>query len=127
MNEGIVYRPIGRVENAFREPAPPQTFAGSSSRIVVDPALAAGLEGLEPGSQVMVIFHCHRSQGYELRQHPRADPERPKRGVFALHSPRRPNPIGISTVELVAVAGNVLTVRDLDALDGSPVLDLKPA
>jgi tRNA-Thr(GGU) m(6)t(6)A37 methyltransferase TsaA len=73
----------------------------------------------------MVIFHFHLSRGYELRQHPRGDHTREPRGVFALHSPRRPNPIGVTTIELVEVTGNVLTVRGLDAINGTPVLDLK--
>lgn len=125
--ETIRYRPIGHVENAFREPAPPDTFAGTTSRIVLDPSLAAGLEGIEPGHEVVVLFHFHRAQGCELCQHPRGDRERPKRGVFALRSPRRPNPIGLTTVQVLAVEGSTLTVRGLDALDGTPVLDLKPA
>ncbi len=126
MAEPIIYRPIGHVESAFRELAPPEEIAAGEARLVLDPALQPGLEGLEPGQQLLVIFHLHRSQGYDLRQHPRADPSRPERGVFALRSPRRPNPIGLSEVEIVAIEGNVLVVRGLDALDGTPLLDLKP-
>ena len=74
----------------------------------------------------MVVFHFHRSRGYELLQHPRGDPSRPRRGVFALRSPRRPNPIGLTVVDLLAIEGNVLRVRGLDAFAGTPVLDLKP-
>ena len=126
MAEVVTYRPIGRVESGFHEPAPPEVFEGAISRIVLDPTLVPGLEGIEPGQELVVVFHFHRVQGYELRQHPRADPERPPRGVFALRSPRRPNPIGLTTVQVLAIDGNVLTVRGLDALDGTPVLDLKP-
>jgi tRNA-Thr(GGU) m(6)t(6)A37 methyltransferase TsaA len=75
----------------------------------------------------MVVFYFHRSQGYDLTQHPRGDPRRPKRGVFTLRSPRRPNPIGVTVVDLVAIEGNVLRVRGLDAINGTPVLDIKPA
>ena len=127
MAETVVYRPIGHVENEFKDVAAPEAIASGEARIVLDPALAAGLDGLEPGQQVMVLFHFHRSQGYDLRQHPRADPNAPLRGVFSLRSPRRPNPIGLTVVELLALAGNVLVVRGLDAIDGTPVLDLKPA
>lgn len=126
MAETVSYHPIGYVENDLHEPAPPQVFEAAVSRIVVDPALVPGLEGIEPGQDLVVVFHLHRVQGYELRQHPRADPERPLRGVFALRSPRRPNPIGLTTVRVLAVERNVLTVRGLDAIDGTPVLDLKP-
>jgi tRNA-Thr(GGU) m(6)t(6)A37 methyltransferase TsaA len=75
----------------------------------------------------MVVFYFHRSQGFDLLQHPQGDRSRPRRGVFALRSPRRPNPVGVTVVDLVAVAENVLRVRGLDAINGTPVLDLKPA
>jgi tRNA-Thr(GGU) m(6)t(6)A37 methyltransferase TsaA len=123
---GICYAAIGHVENEFDEPAPPETLREAVSRIVIDPALAAGLTGLEPGDRVMVLFSFHRTTSYELLQHQRGDTTRPKRGVFALRSPRRPNPIGVTTAELLAVEGNVLQVRGLDAINGTPVLDLKP-
>ena len=91
--------------------------------------LVAGLKGLEPGRQVMVVFHFHRAPPgqYDLCQHPRGDSSRPRRGVFALCSPHRPNPIGVTVVDLVAIEGNVLRVRGLDAINDTPVLDLKPA
>ena len=125
--ETITYKAIGRVENAFDGPAAPDQIKAVESRIVLDPNLEEGLQGLEAGQQLMVIFHFHRSQGYELRQHPRGDRSRPRRGVFALRSPNRPNPIGVTTVDLVALEDNVLRVRGLDAINGTPVLDLKPA
>jgi tRNA-Thr(GGU) m(6)t(6)A37 methyltransferase TsaA len=123
---GVCYAAIGHVENEFDEPAPPETLREAVSRIVIDPALAQGLTGLEPGEPLLVLFSFHRTTGYELLQHPRGDTRRPKRGVFALRSPRRPNPIGVTTAELLAVEGNVLQVRGLDAINGTPVLDLKP-
>jgi tRNA-Thr(GGU) m(6)t(6)A37 methyltransferase TsaA len=125
--KSVSYTPIGHVENDFPERAPADEIRAAESRIVLDPALTGGLKGLEPGQQVMVVFHFHRSQGFDLLQHPRGDTARPRRGVFALRSPRRPNPIGVTVVDLVAVEGNVLRVRGLDAIDGTPVLDLKPA
>ena len=97
------------------------------SRVVLDPLLVEGLQGVEPGQRIEVVFVFHRSDGYDLMQHPRGDRDRPCRGVFALRSPSRPNPIGVTTVDLLAIEGNVLVVRGLDALDGTPVLDLKPA
>jgi tRNA-Thr(GGU) m(6)t(6)A37 methyltransferase TsaA len=125
--EAIVYRAIGHVENAFDGPAAPEKIRSVESRIVLDPALTEGLKGLRPGQRIMVVFYFHRSQGFDLLQHPQGDRSRPRRGVFALRSPRRPNPIGVTVVELVAVEGNVLRVRGLDAINGTPVLDLKPA
>jgi tRNA-Thr(GGU) m(6)t(6)A37 methyltransferase TsaA len=125
--ESVAYRAIGHVENDFDEPAAAAKIRSTESRIVLDPALTEGLRGLEPRQRVMVVFYFHRSQGYDLCQHPQGDKSRPRRGVFALRSPRRPNPIGVTVVDLVAVEGNVLRVRGLDAIDGTPVLDLKPA
>ncbi len=121
------FRPIGRVENDFPEPASPDTIAGAPSRIVVDEELAAGLKGLRAGDRVLVLFRFHRAGHAELLQHPRGDATREKRGVFALRSPFRPNRIGATVVELVSVSDNVLEVSGLDAIDGTPVLDLKPA
>ena len=72
-----------------------------------------------------MLFYCHRSTGYDLQVHPRGDRSRPLRGLFAVRSPRRPNPIGVTTVRVRRVGGNVLEVVGLDALDGSPVLDIK--
>jgi tRNA-Thr(GGU) m(6)t(6)A37 methyltransferase TsaA len=126
LEEPIVYRAIGHIENDFDDPAVPYEIRAVESRIVLDPSLAEGLRGLEPGRQIMVVFYFHRSQGFDLLQHPQGDRSRPRRGVFALRSPRRPNPIGVTVVDLVAVEGNVLRVRGLDAINGTPVLDLKP-
>jgi tRNA-Thr(GGU) m(6)t(6)A37 methyltransferase TsaA len=74
----------------------------------------------------MVLFYFDRVGDFELLQRPRGDLAQPKRGVFTLRSPRRPNPIGVTVVELLSIDENVLTVCGLDAFDGTPVLDLKP-
>lgn len=123
----IAFQAIGHVENRFHEPAPAPEIRASESRIVLDPSLTDGLRGLESGQQILVIFCFHRSQGFDLLQYPRGDSSRPRRGVFSLRSPRRPNPVGVTVVDLVAVEENVLRVRGLDAINGTPVLDLKPA
>lgn len=123
----ITFSAIGFVESPYDQPTDPDTLRAAFSRIVLNPDLAPGLQGLEPGQQVMVVFYLHLSRGYELLQHPRGDAARPARGVFSLRSPNRPNPIGVSVVNLVHLQDNVLLVRGLDALNGTPVLDLKPA
>ena len=125
--EAVVYRAIGHVENAFDGPTAPEMIRSVGSRIVLGPALTEGLRGLEPGQQIMVVFYFHRSQDFDLLQHPQGNGSRPRRGVFALRSPRRPNPIGVTVVDLVTIEENVLHVRNLDAINGTPVLDLKPA
>jgi tRNA-Thr(GGU) m(6)t(6)A37 methyltransferase TsaA len=126
-NKPITYQPIGTVISSVKETLPPNQIKAVSSRIVLDPMLVAGLEGLIPGQKIMVIFHFHLAQQtYELQQHPKRDLSRPRRGVFALRSPQRPNGIGVTTVDLTKIEDNVLHVKNLDAIDGTPVLDLKP-
>jgi formylmethanofuran dehydrogenase subunit E len=126
-NRTLPVRVIGEVENGFDEPVPPEEIRANESRIVLDPVLAEGLRGLEAGQQLMVVFYFHLSKGFDLLQHPRGDPSCPKRGVFALCSPNRPSPIGVTVAEVVDIQGHVLKVRRLDALNRTPVLDLKPA
>lgn len=123
----VLVRPIGHVRNAFDAPASGAAISAEESQIVVEPEWIDGLVGLAPGQQVMVLFHFHRAEGYEMMQHPRGDTSRPKRGVFALRSSRRPSGIGVTVAEILAVEGNVLRVRGLDAINGTPVLDMKPA
>lgn len=125
-SDSVTFHPIGCVErDAGDEGLSHDDLRARPARILLDPALSDGLLGLEPGSDVVVLYHFHRSSGYDLRVHPQGDPSRPLRGVFAVRSPRRPNAIGVTTVRVLRVAGNVLEVVGLDALDGSPVLDIK--
>lgn len=126
-SQAFLFRAIGYVENEFGGSAHSDQIRAAESRIILDPSLVDGLRWLETCKQIMVIYYFHRSEGYDLLQYPRGDKSRPKRGVFALRSPRRPNPIGVTVSELVSIEGNVLSVRGLDAIDGTPVLDLKPA
>jgi L-fuculose-phosphate aldolase len=130
MTEGansITLHPIGHVENGFEKAASTGAREGVPSRIVLFESFSDGLAGLEPGQHVLVVFWFHRSSGYELQQHPQGDRARPRRGVFTLRSPRRPNPIGISEVMVTEVVGNTISVSNLDAFNGTPVLDIKPA
>jgi tRNA-Thr(GGU) m(6)t(6)A37 methyltransferase TsaA len=127
MKEPIVYVAIGHVENEFDQPVTPNQIQTAESRIILDSALSDGVIGLTPGQHILVIFHLHRSKGFVLLQHPQGDTSLPERGVFALRSPQRPNPIGVTEVEIVSIHGNELCVRGLDALNGTPVLDIKPA
>jgi tRNA-Thr(GGU) m(6)t(6)A37 methyltransferase TsaA len=121
------FRSIGVVENDFDDPVDPDRLQAVESQVIIDNTLVDGLEGLESGQQIMVIFHFHKvPKNYELHQHPRGDSNRPQRGVFALRSPHRPNPIGVTVVDLLRIEGNVLYVRGLDALNDTPVLDIKP-
>jgi len=122
----VKVRAIGYVENSADASTSGKAWASTESRVVIEPSLIAGLEGLEPGREILVLFWFDRSRGFDLLQHPKGDTSRPRRGVFTLRSPHRPNPIGVSQVELLAVDVNVLHVRGLDAYHGTPVLDIKP-
>jgi tRNA-Thr(GGU) m(6)t(6)A37 methyltransferase TsaA len=115
------------VENAFTEPAEPDELRAAESRIIIRDEMVDALAGMEAGQKLLVLFFFNRSKPGPLLQHPRGDESRPKRGVFMLRSPYRPNPIGVTEVELIHIKANVLFVRGLDAIDGSPVLDIKPA
>ena len=85
-----------------------------------------GLEGIRPGAQVIVLTWLDRARRDVLRVHPRDDPARPMQGVFNTRSADRPNPIGLHPVEIVSIQGPRVQVRSLEALDGTPVIDVKP-
>ncbi len=121
----VTMRPIGIVVNEINEPLAPQEIKAAPSRIILDPALSLGLAGLVGDQRLLVVFQFHLFTDFDLQQHPKNDQRRPKRGIFALHSPRRPNPIGVTEVDLIKREENVLFVRGLDAVNGTPVLDLK--
>jgi tRNA-Thr(GGU) m(6)t(6)A37 methyltransferase TsaA len=125
--ERIDYQPIGVVQNEITEPVSPETIRQVVSKIILDKKYQAGLLAINPNTQMMVVYHFHKVNGYDLQQHPRKDFSRPKRGVFALRSPYRPNPIGVTVVNVIKIEENILYVDELDAIDGSPVLDIKPA
>ena len=125
----IELTPIGRVESSLTDPAaaPKQGFEGAPDAwVVLDPAVLPGLDGIRAGDAVIVLTWLDRADRDVLRVHPRDDPANPERGVFSTRSAERPNPIGLHVVEIVAVNGTRLRVRNLEALDGTPVLDLKP-
>ena len=125
-NEPIKFYPIGIVVSQFDESSRWDQVKDKTSRIIIDQSLEPGLEGLRPGDQLSILFYFHQIQDFILTQHPKGDMNRPKRGVFTICSPKRPNPIGLTVVELVSMDKNVLEVRGLDAFDGTPVIDIKP-
>lgn len=119
--------PVGYVESGFKDiQHNPDVFKGTVSRIRVLDEYEEGLFRLESFERLYVIFVFDRAEGFRLVIHPRGDTSRPERGVFGTRSPYRPNPIGLAVVELLDIEKKVLTVRDLDAIDGTPVLDIKP-
>ena len=122
---GLIF--IGRIRTPFRERgACPKNVAESNAicRLELEPRFAPALDGLETASHVIVLYWLHDAARDFLVQAPGHAP-RPL-GTFALRSPNRPNPIGLAAVPLLGVEGAVVTVRGLDCLDGTPLLDLKP-
>ena len=117
-------RPIAVVRNGMREK--PDDWDKVRSQLIVRQEYVRGLYKLSHFKHIWVIFGFHRMRGTELMVHPRHDPEKPLVGVFASRSPTRPNKLGLTLVKLVRVKGRTITVKGLDAFDGSPVFDIKP-
>ncbi|WP_424359230.1 tRNA (N6-threonylcarbamoyladenosine(37)-N6)-methyltransferase TrmO [Methanocella sp. MCL-LM] len=119
--------PIGYVKNSAGRETHSEEFRHLRSKIVIDPTYSDGLMDIEQNELITVIFYFDRTAGdYKLRLHPRGDESRPITGVFNTRSQYRPNPIGLTVVRLIERQGNTLAVEGLDALDGTPVLDIKP-
>ena len=128
-DEPIELRPIGRVESPLRDltAAPKQGDEGAPDAwLVLAEAVLPALDGIEAGDEVLVLTWLDRADRDTLAVHPRGDAARPRQGVFATRSPDRPNPIGLHRVEVAERDGVRVRVRGLEALDGTPVLDLKP-
>ncbi|PKK82385.1 MAG: tRNA (N6-threonylcarbamoyladenosine(37)-N6)-methyltransferase TrmO [candidate division Zixibacteria bacterium HGW-Zixibacteria-1] len=126
--ETIQFKPIGVIHTPFNEPKDtPRSSAmgeGAEGTIELYPEYLQGLTDLEGFSHLEVVFYLHRSADYKLMVIPPLD-DRPH-GLFATRSPHRPNPVGISIVRLVRIEGITLHIADLDMLDGTPLLDIKP-
>lgn len=122
-------RPIGRVESTLtdRAAAPRQPDEGAPEAwLVFDDRYAPALGGLAPGSDVLLLTWLDRADRETLTVHPRGDTTRPLSGVFATRAPDRPNPIGLHVVHILAIDGTRVHVRNLEALDATPIVDVKP-
>ena len=122
-------RPIGYVESPLvdRESAPKQGFEGAPDTwLVFSPQVAEGIRDLAIGAAVFVLSWLHQAQRDVLAVHPRANPRNPETGVFSTRSQDRPNPIGLHRVHIAAIDGLRVLVRDLEAFDGTPIVDVKP-
>ncbi|MBL7131858.1 MAG: tRNA (N6-threonylcarbamoyladenosine(37)-N6)-methyltransferase TrmO [Candidatus Omnitrophica bacterium] len=127
MQKEIKFRPIGIIYTPFknREETPIQPFKSKAvGRIEVFRKYQHGLKDIEKFSQIILIYNFHRSRGYKLLVKPFLDSE--LRGLFATRYPERPNQIGITVVRLLSRKNNILTVKGIDILDKTPVLDIKP-
>ena len=124
----VVMKPIGVIRTPFREtggmPIQPGGAGGKGGDVEVKPEFCEGLKDLDGFSHIILIYHLHLSEGYSLRVKPFLDDT--IRGLFSTRAPRRPNPIGLSIVELERVEGCTMHVRGIDVIDGTPLLDIKP-
>lgn len=122
-------RPIGSVRSPLkrREDCPHQGYDGAPEAwIEIGPAFAAGLDGITPGCEMILLTWFHEARRDVLQVHPRGRTDNPPRGVFATRSPDRPNPIGLHRVEVLEIESpGRIRVRPLEALDGTPVIDIK--
>jgi tRNA-Thr(GGU) m(6)t(6)A37 methyltransferase TsaA len=126
---GFDARPIGRVESSLTdlEAAPRQADEGAPEAwLVFEAGVQEGLRNLRPGDRVIVLTWLDRARRDVLTVHPRGDRSRAPEGVFSTRSADRPNPIGMHEVEVTAIDGPRVRVRSLEALDGTPILDVKP-
>jgi len=143
--EEFVVRPIGFIRSVLKDPAdaPKQgALTGQEAEIVVDPAFLPALDGLDRrvaggrdagcdapprrrSGKIIVLCWMHGADRGRLKVHPRDQENLPERGVFSTRSPHRPNPVSLHTVTLLSIEGNVLRVRGMDAIEGTPVVDIK--
>ena len=130
MNQpGYQLHPVGWVESPLtdRDLAPKQGDEGAPpARVVFRPEVREAAADLDVGQEVLVLTWLHQGRRDVLAVHPRGDPDRPRQGVFSTRSPDRPNPIGLHAVTIVGVDDDAITVTDLEAIHGTPVLDVKP-
>ena len=121
--------PIGVIRSDLlnREAAPHQGYEGAPNAwLEVNSTVVEGLEGIATGNEIVLITWFHKAHRDTLKVHPRGDKNMPLTGVFATRSPDRPNPLGLHRVMVLEIAGNKLRVGPLEAIDGTPVVDIKP-
>jgi tRNA-Thr(GGU) m(6)t(6)A37 methyltransferase TsaA len=128
MTESVTFRPIGVIRTPFSEaegtPIQPPAAHGVRGRIELDPDLVEGIADLDGFSHLTLLYHLHLVTAPRLTATPFLDDQ--PHGIFATRSPARPNAIGLSTVRLIAIAGSTIEIEDVDMVDGTPLLDIKP-
>lgn len=124
-NGTITLKPLGKAKNRVRQPALPG-WKDVVSEIVIEKKYTDGLDGIEDYSHVVVVYWMNKEGECHLKHHPQGRRDVPYVGIFACRCPQRPNRIAISTVELLSRDGNILKVKGLDIVNGTPILDIKP-
>lgn len=125
----IEFKPIGTVHTEAKEVPNYWSVSDVEGTLVIDEKYLEGLQDIEINERIVILFYFHKSLPFSpdrLTQHPRGDMERKKKGVFSIASPVRPNSIGMSVLEVTGINRNVISVKGLDMLDGTPILDIKP-
>jgi tRNA-Thr(GGU) m(6)t(6)A37 methyltransferase TsaA len=126
--DSIVYTPIGIIHTPFNDrqgmPIQPTHDEGTEGSVEIFGQYKEGLVDLEGFSYIVLLYHFHKSEGYSLKVTPFMDDQ--PRGVFSTRAPRRPNAIGLSVVDVVSVEENIIRIKGVDILNGTPVLDIKP-
>ncbi len=124
----IDFQPIGVIHSPFKDvkgmPIQPSGAVGIAGTVEVNPEFVEGLKDLDGFSHIILLYHFHQIDGYKLIVTPFLDTR--QHGVFSTRAPRRPNAIGISIVELIDIKENVLEIKNVDILDGTPLIDIKP-
>jgi len=124
----IILRPIGIIRSPIAHPGegPRQgSESGVAGKLIVDEQYRDALLGLQRGDRIVILYWMHLAERDMLQVHPRGDRSRPLRGVFTTRSPQRPNPISVDTVEVTGIQNTIIDVVGLDAVDGTPLLDIK--
>ncbi|MFX1520782.1 MAG: tRNA (N6-threonylcarbamoyladenosine(37)-N6)-methyltransferase TrmO [Promethearchaeota archaeon] len=126
--EEITYKPIGIIYSPFKEPKgtpiQPTAAKGIDGKVEVFPEYVDGLQDLDGFSYIIILYHCHLATGFSLKVKPYLDDK--LHGVFATRAPRRPNSIGLSIVNLIRIEENIIHIQDVDIIDETPLLDIKP-
>ena len=126
-NMTIEMKPIGFVSTDAETIPRSWSVSDVKGTLVIDESYMEGLRDIKPGQRIYVIFHFHQSPKFTSQFMRISRPNREEKvGIFSTHSPFRPNPIGLSLLEVLGVDGNVVQVKGLDMLDGTPILDIKP-
>jgi tRNA-Thr(GGU) m(6)t(6)A37 methyltransferase TsaA len=127
IDDAILLKPIGWVRTKAARVPRNWWLSDVEGTLEINPALGEGLHDIHPGQRLLVLFHFHQSPAFSPDKLVQKPPHRDRpMGIFSICSPIRPNPIGLSVVEVLEVNGSDLRVRGLDMIDGTPILDLKP-
>ncbi len=127
MDEEIIFRPIGYIRSPYGDvndmPKSPRESGDVEAEMIINEEYLESMSSMQAGEEYMVLFHFHKSKGFKQKVPFRGDG--PIKGLFSTHAPNRPNPIGVTTVKIVEINGNIIRFTGVDMLDGTPVLDIK--